>query len=261
MQQRADGAAGAEEDQVGRLGHALSLLLDRDGSICRLTLPGGQLDAATVGRLVTTVEELREDRDVRVVILTASGSFCTGPAADLDPISIDPDPAAAIASLRPPVVAAVDGPCLSVGLELALAADVRVCGPDAVFGFPDLADGRLPCWGGTQRLSRAIRLAEASAMILLGRELSADRATSLGLVHAIADDPVSTAVELAGELAARGPLSLELAKEAVHRGAELPLRDGLRLEGDLNHQLAATDDRAEGLAAFFDKRPPDFAGR
>ncbi len=63
------------------------------------------------------------------------------------------------------------------------------------------------------------------------------------------------------QLLGAGPLALEFAKEAVHRGSELPLRDGLRLEGDLNHQLAATEDRAEGLAAFFDKRPPDFAGR
>lgn len=236
-------------------------LLEREGSVCRLSLPGGPLDADTVRQLVTTADDLREDRDVRVVLLTASSPFCTGPAADLDPTSVDPDPAAAIASLRPPVVAAVAGPCCSVGLELVLAADIRICSPDAVFGFPDLADGRLPCWGGTQRLSRAIRPAEAAAVILLGRELTADRAVSLGLVHAIDADPASAASDLADELQARGPLALELAKEAVHRGAELPLRDGLRLEGDLNHQLAATEDRAEGLAAFFDKRPPDFAGR
>ncbi len=238
------------------------MLVERDGSICRLSLPGGELDAATVHRLGATVEDLREDREIRVIVVAASSSpFCSGAATDLDPASVDPDPAAAIASLRPPVVAAVAGPCRSVGLELVLAADIRVCAPDALFGFPDLAGGRLPCWGGTQRLSRAIRPAEATAMLLLGRELDAARAASLGLVHAVDDDPLALAGELADELAARGPLALELAKEAVHRGAELPLRDGLRLEGDLNHQLAATEDRAEGLAAFFEKRPPDFAGR
>jgi enoyl-CoA hydratase len=236
--------------------------LERDGSACRITLPGGDLSEATASDLVAAVAELREDRDLRVVLLGSDAEpFCTGPASDLDPSAFDPDPAAAIASLRPPVVAAIGGQCLSVGLELVLAADVRVCSTDAVFGFPDLAEGRLPCWGGTQRLSRAVRPAEASAMLLLGRDVSAKRAVSLGLVHAIGDDPDELAAELASELTARGPLALELAKEAVHRGAELPLRDGLRLEGDLNHQLAATDDRAEGLAAFFDKRPPDFAGR
>lgn len=209
--------------------------------------------------------DLREDRAARVVTLAArEAPFCAGPAPDLDPLAFDPDPAAAWAALRPPVVAVVAGECLSVGLEVVLAADVRICGPDAVFAVPDLAAGRLPCWGGTQRLARAVRPAEASAMLLLGRAVAADRAAALGLVHAVADAPAALealADELVSTLLQRGPLALELAKEAVHRGAELPLRDGLRLEGDLNHQLAATADRAEGLAAFFDKRPPDFAGR
>jgi enoyl-CoA hydratase/carnithine racemase len=98
-------------------------------------------------------------------------------------------------------------------------------------------------------------------MMLLGSTLGAERAVSLGLAHEIVGDAPARALELAGQLAGLGPLALEFAKEAVHRGSELPLRDGLRLEGDLNHQLAATDDRAEGLAAFFDKRPPDFSGR
>ncbi|MDH3680183.1 MAG: enoyl-CoA hydratase/isomerase family protein [Acidimicrobiia bacterium] len=227
-----------------------------------MTIPGGPLRADTAADLARLASELSEDRDVRVVTLRARSSvFCEGPAPDLRPTELDVDPAASLARLRPPVVVAVTGDCRSVGLELILAADIRLCDPGARFGFPDLAEGRLPCWGGTQRLGRAIRPAEATAMILLGSDLDADRAHSLGLVHAIDDDPGDLAQALAQELATRGPLALELAKEAVHRGAELPLRDGLRLEGDLNHQLAATDDRAEGLAAFFDKRPPDFAGR
>ncbi len=209
--------------------------------------------------------ELREDRSARVITLAArEAPFCDGPEPDLEPTAFDPDPAAAWAALRPPVVAVVAGACMSVGFEVALAADIRVCGPDAVFALPDLAAGRLPCWGGTQRLARAVRPAEASAMVLLGRPVTAERAATLGLVHAVAPDAAALAAladELVATLLQRGPLALELAKEAVHRGAELPLRDGLRLEGDLNHQLAATADRAEGLAAFFDKRPPDFAGR
>jgi enoyl-CoA hydratase/carnithine racemase len=142
-----------------------------------------------------------------------------------------------------------------------LAADVRVCDLNARFRLPEIERARLPCWGGTQRLARAIRPSEATAMVLLGRSMGAQRAASLGLVHEAASDPERVVAELVAQLVQRGPLSLELAKEAVHRGAELPLRDGLRLEGDLNHQLAATEDRAEGLQAFFDKRPPDFAGR
>lgn len=232
------------------------------GFIHEVTVPGGAWDRRTADELVAVADQLVEDRQARVIVLRArSAPFCTGPGPDLDPASVDPDPPSAWARLRPPVVVVIEGRCASVGLELVLAADVRVAAPDASFDLPDLAQGRLPCWGGTQRLARAVRPAEATALVLLGRSISAERAASLGLIHAVADAPGALAAELAATLAERGPLALELAKEAVHRGAELPLRDGLRLEGDLNHQLAATADRAEGLAAFFDKRPPDFAGR
>ena len=233
-----------------------------DGASRRVTVPGGALDRRTAEELCAVVDELVEDRTVRAVLVAADESpFCTGPASDLDPAGLRHDPASALARLRPPVVTAIDGACHSVGLELALATDIRIAGRSARFALPDVAAGRLPCWGGTQRLARAIRPAEASAMVLLGTELDAERANALGLVHQIADDVELAATALLDRLVALGPLALELAKEAVHRGAELPLRDGLRLEGDLNHQLAATADRAEGLQAFFDKRPPDFAGR
>ncbi|MEM9130945.1 MAG: enoyl-CoA hydratase/isomerase family protein [Actinomycetota bacterium] len=235
---------------------------DHGGTVRHLTVPGGPLAEATARRLVTIVDHLAEDRAVRVVTLSSRRvPFCPGPAPGFEPLSIDPDPAAAVARLRVPVVVAVEGACHSVGLELVLAADVRLCSTDATFALPDVADGRLPCWGGTQRLARAVRPAEATSMLLLGTELDAERATALGLVHQVVDDPSAALTATAQTLATRGPLALEMAKEAVHRGAELPLRDGLRLEGDLNHQLAATEDRAEGLQAFFDKRPPDFAGR
>ena len=98
-------------------------------------------------------------------------------------------------------------------------------------------------------------------MLLLGTEIDAPTSLEWGLTHAVEDDLDDAVERWLDELAGAGPLALEFAKEAIHRGSELPLADGLRLEGDLNHQLAATDDRAEGLAAFFDKRPPDFAGR
>ena len=251
-----------EEGGEGPFTGAVESDTTHDGLVHRITIPGGPLSASTADELVGLANRLREDRDVRVITLgSRSSPFCDGAANDLDPLSVDPDPAAALASLRPPIVAAVDGACLSVGLELVLATDIRVAGPTARFGFPDLADGRLPCWGGTQRLGRCIRPSEATSMVLLGSELDANRARSLGLVHEIDDDPATRVEALVEELVARGPLSLEFAKEAVHRGSELPLRDGLRLEGDLNHQLAATEDRSEGLNAFFDKRPPDFAGR
>jgi enoyl-CoA hydratase/carnithine racemase len=234
-----------------------------EGAVCHLSIPGGAFTTRTARQLSDALDKVHEDRNIRVLVLGARMSpFCSGPADTLDRLAADP--AAALAMLRPPIIARISGGCHSVGLELALATDIRICELDTTFSLAEVHAGALPMWGGTQRLSRAIRPAEATAMILTGSSIDAERALGLGLVHEVAgtetdlDTKVSATV---ATLVALGPLALELTKEAVHRGSELPLRDGLRLEGDLNHQLAATEDRAEGLQAFFDKRPPDFSGR
>ena len=233
-----------------------------NGRVARVRLPGGRLDLRTAAELAATAALVGEDRAVRVVVVSAAhDDFCSGPADDLDPFALRPDPAAALAALRVPVVVVLEGQCRAEGLELALAADIRVGGPGAVLALDHVRSGRLPAWGGSQRLPRAIRPGQAVVLALLGRDVPGVEAEHLGLLHALAEDPTSLADELIATLVSRGPLALEFTKEAVHRGSELPLRDGLRLEGDLNHQLAATEDRAEGLLAFFEKRPPDFGGR
>lgn len=228
-----------------------------DGSVHRIVLDGSALTDRAARELIAISDLLVEDRSVRVIVLESAGdAFCPGIGADLDPLSIDP--AAALGRLRPPVIAVINGDCYSVGLELALACDIRLGGDSARFSLADLHDGRLPCWGGTQRLPRVIGAAASTELLLLGGILDAGDARRVGLTGAAGFEKVE---DLVTALLGVGPLALELGKEAVHRGAELPLRDGLRLEGDLNHLLQATEDRAEGLAAFFDKRPPDFAGR
>lgn len=240
----------------------ITIVSSHGGAVRRVTMSSGRMTARAADELARAATSLVEDRSIRVVVLSSEGAdFCTGAALDLDRSALTVDPASALARLRPPVVALCQGACRSVGLEVMLATDIRLAAPTATFALPDLAEGVLPCWGGTQRLARAIRPAEAAAMLLLGDDLSAARAFDLGLVHAVVDDLEAAAEGVVDQLLGCAPLALELAKEAVHRGAELPLRDGLRLEGDLNHLLAATADRAEGLEAFFQRRPPDFAGR
>jgi enoyl-CoA hydratase/carnithine racemase len=242
--------------------HLVALERTADGRVARLILPGGPLDGQAAAELAAAAESIREDRDIRAVVVRArAADFCTGPAPDLDVHALRPDPASALAAIRPPVVAVLRGACRGVGLEIALAADIRVGAPDSVLALDHIVTGRLPAWGGSQRLPRAISPGAAVAMALLGSAVDGAEAERLGLLQGLSDDPAAEAERLVGILVSRGPLALELTKEAVHRGSELPLRDGLRLEGDLNHQLAATDDRAEGLLAFFEKRPPDFGGR
>jgi enoyl-CoA hydratase/carnithine racemase len=169
------------------------------------------------------------------------------------------DPASLLASFPAPTVAVCDGPAIGAGAELLLAADLRVVGPRASIAFPEVGRGELPCWGGTQRMTRVAGVAQALRAIVVGDVLDARALERSGAV-VVVDDPVSHAEELAARLAAGAPRAQAAAREAVQRGRDLTMADGHRLESDLNLLLSTTSDRAEGIAAFFDKRPPLFRG-
>jgi len=237
--------------------------VDHHDGIVRIRMSGRPLTRREAAELVAAADDLREDRRVRVVVVESNGAdFCPGAAPDLDPAAFAVDPPAALAALRVPVVAVCTGQAASVGCELALAADVRVSDPGATFSLADVVGGRLPCWGGTQRLPRVVGRARATAMILLGEPLDAATAAATGMVHRVAgaDELEAVVDEVVSTLRGLAPLALQMAKEAVGRGSELGMVEALHLEGDLNHLLQTTADRAEGLAAFFDKRDPVFDG-
>jgi enoyl-CoA hydratase/carnithine racemase len=169
------------------------------------------------------------------------------------------DPAAMLASFPAPTVAVWNGPAMGAGAELLLAADLRIIGPDATMGFPEVGDGELPNWGGTQRLTRAGGVALALRMLVIGDPVDADALVRSGL--AVLDaDPGARADSLAEQLSRGAPRAQAAARDAVQRGRDLTLADALRLESDLNLLISTTEDRAEGIAAFFEKRPPRFTG-
>lgn len=231
-------------------------------SVSRLAVPSGGLTLDAAARLEREARELREDRSVRAVVLVGEGDdFCPGTAGGWDPLDSGLDPAAALAAVRAPTLAALHGRVAGVGLELALACDLRLATPDAVLAMPAVAEGRLPCWGGIQRLVRLAGLPTALA-VLYGEELGAAAAAAVGLVQIpVAAGELEAATEgTVEQLLALAPLALELVKEGIYRGSEMSMRAGLELEGDLNHLLQTTADRDEGLAAFVDKRDPDFRG-
>lgn len=234
----------------------------KEGQLGVIRLPSRPWGRRAVLELDSIIGEVAEDDSLRALILEGGRpDFCSGPGSDLDALGAGVDPAARLAALTVPAVAVLRGQCRSPGLILALAADIRLVAPDARLSLSDVTDGRFPLWGGIQRLTRVIGPARAGPMVLLGSEVPASDATRLGLAHELAEDPTPRARELATVLATRGPLALEYAKEAIWRGAELPIHHALRLEADFNHLLQASEDRAEGLAAFFDKREPRFRGR
>ena len=161
-----------------------------------------------------------------------------------------------------PVIAAVSGFALGGGCELAMACDLIVASESAQFGQPEINLGVIPGAGGTQRMTLAVGKALAMEMVLNGRYLSADEALRYGLVNRVYPVEVylEEAVRLANEIAARAPVALRLAKEAINATFEMPLRAGLDHERRLFYLLFSTDDQKEGMDAFINKRPAQWTG-
>ncbi len=169
----------------------------------------------------------------------------------------------ALARLHKPIIAAVSGWCLGGGCELAMACDMIIASETAQFGQPEINLGVIPGAGGTQRLTRAVGKSIAMDMILSDRRLSADEALRFGLVSRVApaESYLALALEVAGVIAAKPPVALRLAKEAVNAAYESTLAEGVRLERRLFTLLFATEDQKEGMAAFAEKRTPEWKGR
>ncbi len=249
------------------------LQLRRDGSVARIVLArpaeANRVDLRLLRELTGAAEQLSDATDVRVVVVEAEGNdFCAGWAPDareallgsgLDAV----DPFGPIAGLPVPVVAALHGEVSSAGLELALCCDVRIAAEDARFSMPEVSEGILPLAGGSQRLPRIVGRAQALSMLLLSEPVDAPAAYACGLVSRVVakQDLEAEVTALAGTINSRGPLGVRYAKEAASRGVEMSLEQGLRFETDLSIILQTTRDRAEGLKAFFEKRPPQFEGR
>ncbi len=165
--------------------------------------------------------------------------------------------------IKTPVIAAVSGYCLGGGCELAMSCDMIVASESAKFGQPEINLGVIPGFGGTQRLTHAVGKAVAMEMVLAGRLLSAEEAKAYGLVNQVAsvESFLEQALKLAAKVAAQAPLAARLGKAAVNKAFELSLQDGLAYERLLFQMLFASDDQTEGMAAFAEKRKPNWTGR
>lgn len=168
-----------------------------------------------------------------------------------------------IASVDRPVIASIAGDATGLGLELALACDIRIAVETSRFGLPHIKKGLIPWDGGTQRLARLVGRGKALEMILTGELIGAQEALRIGLVNRVVPekDLMDVAMSAAQEMASRGPLALRYAKEAIYKGMDMTLDQGLRLEADLYLLLHSTRDRTEGITAFREKRTPKFEGK
>jgi len=226
---------------------------------------GNTINLKLAQELEDVCRRINQDEDVYVVMLTGAGdkAFCSGSKLELQKSGSRYSVATAIASVEKPVIAAINGDALGQGLELALSCDIRLASDKAKFGFPQIAQGIIPFDGGTQRLPRIVGKGKALELILTAETITAEEALEIGLVSKVVDGAslAAEAEALAKTIAAKAPIALRYIKEAVNKGLDLTLDQGLRLEADLYFLLHTTADRTEGITAFLKKRPPQFKGQ
>jgi enoyl-CoA hydratase/carnithine racemase len=223
------------------------------------------------GELTDLCSEIAWDEEIRIVILTGISKepfsqtthlFKTI-SEDIAVLQLSHSLAELIAKIDKPVIAAINGQALGQGLELGLACDIRIASETSSFGLPQIKAGYIPYDGGTQRLSCLVGRGKALEMILTGEMIDAKEAYRIGLVNKVAppDKIMTAAMDMAKEIASKGPIALRYVKESIHKGMDMTLEQALRLEADLYCLLHSTRDRIEGIKAFQEKRTPRFEGK
>ena len=218
--------------------------------------------------------DFRDDPNLWVGIVTGAGekAFCAG--ADIKnmlpflkehrntPWAMPATPLRGL-DLWKPLIAAINGMALGGGLEIAVMCDIRIASENARLGTPEVALGVIPGWGGTQRLPRMVPWCKAAEILLMGKPIDAQEAYRIGLVNKVVppEQLMSTAKEWAEVILQTGPLGVRAAKEAMIRGSNMTLEDGLRLEYSLFDYLLGTEDFTEGTTAFVEKRKPAYKAK
>jgi len=254
---------------------------ERDGMVAVVTIdhpPVNALSAPLLEELEAELVALDADEGVRAIVLKGAGERAFVAGADISefpslreaPTQQNGGSARGIQKLgarmdvaRTPFVAAIHGFCLGGGLELAMCCDIRVCSEEAQLGQPEIKLGLIPGGGGTQRLPRLVGLGRALLLNLTGDFVDAATAYEWGLVEKVVprDELLETAVGIARTIASRSPVSVAVLRELARTTRDLPLEEGLRREADGFRRCLESEDGAEGVAAFLEKREPEFTGR
>ncbi|MBS1853343.1 MAG: enoyl-CoA hydratase/isomerase family protein [Acidobacteria bacterium] len=256
-----------------------NLLLEKKNSIAYVTVNRPKvlnaLNTATMEELRAAFSELKNDPGTRVVLLTGAGEKAFVAGADISEIAklttlLGKEFAnrgqsvfTLIETLGKPVIACINGFALGGGCELALACSFRLASENARLGQPEVKLGIIAGYGGSQRLPRLVGKGVANQILLTGEMVSAQDALRIGLVNEVTApaDLVPRAEAIAQKIIANGPLAVQYTLEAVNKGAEMPLPDALHLEAELFGRSCGTEDKAEGTAAFLEKRAAQFKGK
>jgi enoyl-CoA hydratase len=255
-----------------------TLLVERVGRVAIVTInredKRNALNVAVRMDLIAALDAFRADSDVRVVVITGAGQKAFIAGADINEFAqrtpLEQRQAMSgrivfeeVADLPKPTIAMINGFALGGGCELALACDIRIAATSARLGQPEVKLGIIPGGGGTQRLTRLVGSGQAYRLIYSGEPIGAEEALRIGLVDIVVDDAQlrEHTMQLAKTIAAHSPIALHLAKNAVRAAQEALLSAGLRYERELFITAFSSEDKREGIAAFLEKRPPEFRGR
>lgn len=256
-----------------------NLLVGISGKIATVTINRPKslnaLNPATIRELKSVLEEIAARDDVGVVLLTGAGEKAFVAGADISEMRGFTAAQALefalfgqgvlefLERMPQPVIGVVNGYALGGGCEVAMACDMLIASENARFGQPEVTLGIIPGFGGTQRLPRLVGRNLAKELVLTGEMITAQRAYEIGLVNKVVpqSELMKTAREFAGRILAKGPFAIRTAKMAMNRGLDLDLSNGCALEAGVFAAGFATADRAEGMAAFLEKRKPTFTGK
>ncbi len=259
------------------MGKHENVLLEKGDHVATITINRpdklNALNEPTRCELIGVLNDLRNDRDVRVVIITGAGKafiagadiseFAGRTPVDQFRVMKEPTVYEAVDMFPKPVIAAINGFCLGGGCELAMACDVRIASDKAKLGQPEVNLGIMPGGGGTQRLPRLVGLGNAYKLLFTGDMISAAEAHRIGLVDEVveADKLLERVSDLANSIALKSPVALQLIKEAVRASVRTSLDEGLRHELTLFGLAFSSDDKNEGVSAFLEKRTAAFKGK
>jgi enoyl-CoA hydratase len=256
-----------------------NVLLEKKNSIAYVTVNRPKvlnaLNMATMEELRAAFHDIKNDDGIRVVILTGSGEKAFVAGADISELAVQDavngkkyahrgqNLLNLIENLGKPVIACINGFALGGGCELALACTMRLASENAKLGQPEVKLGIIPGYGGSQRLPRLVGKGLAMQHILAGEMITAQEAHRIGLVNEVtaASELIPRAEAIAAKIIANAPLAVQYAMEAVNKGMEMTLAEGLFLEASLFGVCCATEDKKEGTAAFLEKRPAAFKGK
>lgn len=256
-----------------------NILVERDAAASVIQInridKRNSLSKATIDEIGAAVREADVDPAVRGIIITGDSKFFSSGADLNEALEVksitDADAffgranrlCDLLESLSKPVIAAIEGFCITGGLELALACDIRIGGQGSSYAITSARIGTVAGFGGTQRLPRLVGSGNACEMLFMAEPIDADHAFRIGLINRLVDkgEALTEAKKMIAVFEKRGPISLAFAKRAVHTGLQMDLRSGIAFEYSLVTAIYGTDDKREGVSAFLEKRDAKFTGR